>query len=386
VIVLLQGSVSLVAVPANLAAAPLVAPATLAGVVTALISLVSVPAARTFAWLAVLPADGIAAVARAAARVPNVAWPGGAAGSLGLAALTALAVLGGGPAVRSCIRHPWAAGALIPALVAGLMPLGGAGWPPRGWVMVMCDVGQGDGLVLRTSPGHGVVVDTGPQPQLMDRCLRALHIRTVDLLVLTHDHADHVEGLPGVLRGRVVVQVLLNGLDDPPGEARRVAAWTARAHVPVRRAELGEHGEVAGVSWQVLWPAYVIHEGSVPNNDSIVLLVQSAGLRLLLLGDVETPAARQVDLALRAQPEGSTVDVLKVAHHGSALQDPGLVRDAGAALALISVGAHNDYGHPAPSTLKLLAGVGAVVRRTDRDGDIAVLSRNGRLAVVTHPP
>jgi competence protein ComEC len=136
----------------------------------------------------------------------------------------------------------------------------------------------------------------------------------------------------------------------------------------------------------VLWPAWVIHEGSAPNNDSIVLLVRSGGLRLLLLGDVETPAARQVDRALRALPGGPRVDVLKVAHHGSALQDPGLVQDADAGLALVSVGAGNTYGHPARSTLDLLRGTGATVRRTDQDGDVAVVQRDGRLAVVTHPP
>jgi competence protein ComEC len=251
---------------------------------------------------------------------------------------------------------------------------------------VMCDVGQGDGLVLATTPGRAIVVDTGPEPAAMDRCLHQLGVRTVDLLVLTHDHADHVEGVPGVLHGRRVGQLMLNGLDDPPGEGRRIAAWAAAARIPVRTAAVGSVGHIAGVSWQVLWPAYVIHEGSAPNNDSVVLLVRSHGLRLLLLGDVETPAARQVDLALKAVAGGPRVDVLKVAHHGSALQDPGLVQDAGAPLALVSVGAGNVYGHPAPSTLRLLKQTGAVVRRTDQDGDIAVISRNGRVSVVTHPP
>lgn len=386
VIVVLQGSVSVVSVPANLVVAPFVAPATLAGVLAATLSVVWLPAARAVAWVGVLAADGISSVAHVAARVPSVPWPGGAGGAVALAVLTAAAVVGGRSTARSVARHPWAAGALLPALAVSFVPVPRPGWPPPGWVMVMCDVGQGDGLVVRTTPGHAIVVDTGPDPAPMDRCLRSLHVRAVDVLVLTHDHADHVEGVPGVLHGRRVGQLLLNGVDDPSGEARRIAHWAAQARLPVRRAEAGEEGRVAGVSWRVLWPAYVVHEGSVPNNASVVLLVRTAGLRLLLLGDVETPAARQVDRALRALPDGAGVDVLKVAHHGSALQDPGLVRDAHAALALVSVGADNDYGHPARRTLDLLAGAGATVRRTDRDGDIAVVAQAGRLGVATHPP
>jgi competence protein ComEC len=386
VIVLLQGSVSIVSVPANLAVAPLVAPATIAGVLAAAVSPASPWLAHLVAWAGVLPAEGIAAVARVAQRVPAVPWPGGGAGALSLALLTVLILLGAGPAARACCRHPWAAAAFVPVLVAGVWPTGAGGWPPTGWVMVMCDVGQGDGLVLDTSPHHALVVDTGPDPRPMQGCLDRLGVHVVDLLVLTHDHADHVEGVPGVLHGRGVVSVLMNGLDDPPTEARRVARWVNGAHLPVRQAEVGQTGAIGGVRWQVLWPRYVIHEGSVPNNDSIALLVHTHGLRLLLLGDVETPAARQVDLALRAVPGGPHVDVLKVAHHGSALQDPGLVRDAAAPLALISVGAGNPYGHPAPSTLSLLRGLGATVRRTDQDGDIAVVSRSGHLSAVSRQP
>jgi competence protein ComEC len=74
---------------------------------------------------------------------------------------------------------------------------------------------------------------------------------------------------------------------------------------------------------------------------------------------------------------------MKVAHHGSALQDARLLRDVSPRLALISVGADNDYGHPAPSALRLLRSVGAVVARTDQDGDLAVVARRGHLSLTT---
>ena len=248
VIVLLQGSVSVVSVPANLAAAPLVAPATIAGVLSAAASLVSPGLAHVMAWCGVLPAEGIAAVARVAQRAPAVPWPGGAAGAISLALITAMAILGAAPVARACARHPWGAAAFAPVLLAGLWPTSAPGWPPTGWVMVMCDVGQGDGLVLDTGPHHAVVVDSGPAPALMDACLRRLQITVVDLLVLTHDHADHVEGVPGVLHGRRVGELLMNGLDDPPTEAARVAAWVRQRHLTVRTAHGGDVGSIGGVS------------------------------------------------------------------------------------------------------------------------------------------
>ena len=81
--------------------------------------------------------------------------------------------------------------------------------------------------------------------------------------------------------------------------------------------------------------------------------------------------------ALAARVGALHVDVLKVAHHGSSKQDPDLVRSLHARLAVISVSLHNDYGHPAPSTLRLLHAAGSTVARTDLDGDVAVVSDHG---------
>jgi competence protein ComEC len=128
----------------------------------------------------------------------------------------------------------------------------------------------------------------------------------------------------------------------------------------------------------VLWPARVIDEDSVPNNASLVLLVRSHGLRLLLTGDVEPPAQR----ALLARQRLPRVDVLKVAHHGSAYQDPALLAETRPRLALISVGIDNDYGHPAPATVRALRRSGALVGRTDLDGTLVVVGPRGHLRLV----
>ena len=124
---------------------------------------------------------------------------------------------------------------------------------------------------------------------------------------------------------------------------------------------------------------WIGEEGSGANNASLVLLLESRGVRILLGGDMEPEA--QEALA-RASP-GLHVDVLKVPHHGSRYQDPALLSGLGARLAVVSVGTGNDYGHPAPATLSLLRRSGMRVERTDQDGDVAVTVRDGRLGVVT---
>jgi competence protein ComEC len=256
-----------------------------------------------------------------------------------------------------------------PATFAGLLP--GGSWPPRGWVLVMCDVGQGDALALRTGPGEAVVVDAGPDPDAVDRCLRRLDVTRVPAVVLTHFHADHIDGLPGVLRGRRVAEIEVSPLREPAYGAAQVERQAAEAQVPLRVPAYGERTTVGPVSWQEVGPSRV-YAGS-PNDGSLVLLVRTRGTTVLLTGDVEPPA--QSALLRAGLPP---VDVLKVPHHGSRYQDSRLLSGLGARVALVSVGAENDYGHPAESTLDALEGSGTLVRRTDEDGDVAVVVTGGR--------
>jgi competence protein ComEC len=203
-------------------------------------------------------------------------------------------------------------------------------------------------------------------------------------VVLTHFHADHIDGLPAVLRGRPTAEVDVTATQDPRSGADEVRRWAAAARVPVRVPTYGEVRRVGGLTWQVIGPVRAApvsggpgEEGSLANNSSLVLLVEFRGVRLLLSGDME-PEAQQ-DLA-RSLP-GLRVDVLKVPHHGSRHQDPELLARLGARLAVVSVGADNDYGHPAAATLALLRRSGMKVERTDRDGDVAVVVRDGQLEV-----
>jgi competence protein ComEC len=377
VVVLLQGSVTLIGVVANLLAAPLVAPATVLGVSVALVALVSHPVAVLLGWLAALPTLGIAWVARACAGVPmgTLPWPDGAPGALLLTAVT-VCLLFMGPWFIMTIRcRPYLVAALSALTLAGAWPTGGLTWPPPNWRMVACDVGQGDAQVFASGPGHAVVVDAGPDPAAIDGCLTRLNVDVVDAVVLTHFHADHVEGLPGVMHSRLVRQILTSPVLDPAFQVNEVQGWAAAAAVPVQPIYPGDHLRWGSVQVSVIWPVRVIHEGSVPNNASVVMSVDVGGLRVLMPGDVETVAAHEVLLALRRDPayRGSRgYDVLKVPHHGSRLQDPALLAEVRAPVALVSVGAGNTYGHPAPATVDLLRADGSQVFRTDQRGDIAV--------------
>ncbi|WP_442905986.1 ComEC/Rec2 family competence protein [Kitasatospora sp. NBC_00458] len=413
VTVLLSGHVSLVGIPCNLVAELAVAPATLLGFTVLAVDPLSPALARLLAEPAAVPAGWLAAVARYGAELPGarLSWPGGLFGTVTLAVGTAALCLAvplllprrAGPAGRRAPRgwaRPLVAGVLLLVLLTVLLrpPLlarVATGWPPPDWRLVMCDVGQGDMLVLPVAgdgggpPDSAVVVDAGPDPQAADRCLRDLGITRVPLFLATHFHADHVEGLPGVLRGRRVGAVEGTVLDDPPGEAARVAAWASAAGVPLLRAGLGERRSAGpGVLWEVLWPdGRERAVASDANNASVAVLVTLAGgVRMALLGDLEPPAQEALLGRMSTAGGAARVDVLKVAHHGSAHQDWSLAAALGPRLALISCGADNPYGHPSPRTVDRLRSLGAAVLRTDRAGDIAVTGDSpARLGAVVHP-
>ena len=380
----ISGQVSLVAVVANLLVAPAVGPATVLGLGGGVVGLVSAACGRWVALPAAWCAAWIIAVAQKSAELPvaAVGWSSGAMSILVLSVACAVVSLLLG-AVLARRAGTLALGSVM--VVVLLVPMPTPGWPPRGWVLVACDVGQGDGLVLNAGPGTALVVDTGPDAAAMDRCLRRLHVRRIPLLALTHFHADHVDGLVGAVRGREVDTIEVTPLADPLSGAHDVYGVAASAGVPVRVAAYGETGQLGPLRWQVIAPSHPPPptSESPPNDASLVLLVQTRGIRILLMGDEEDGSQAQ----LLRDTGGVRADVLKVAHHGSARQDPDLVRATGARLAVISVGVDNDYGHPAPSLLALLHDARMRIARTDREGDVAVVVDGGlRVAARGHVP
>jgi competence protein ComEC len=379
----ISGQVSLVAVAANLLVAPVVGPATVLGLGGGLLTLVWAPAGRLCGTLASWCVAWLITVAEHGAALPtaSLGWGTGPAALVLLTLLTVLVALAGPRLLR---RRATGVGAAVVLVAAVLVRPPVLGWPPEGWVLVACDVGQGDALVLDAGLRRAVVVDAGPDPRAVDRCLDRLGVRQVPLLVLTHFHADHVDGIGGVFAGRQVGEVRTTRLLDPPGGVAEVEGVSRSAGLAPVAATYGAASAVGPLTLQVLGPRADSPtrgpgDGSTANEASVVLLVESAGLRLLLTGDVEPEGQAQVARLL----PGLQVDVLKVPHHGSARQEGRWLLSLGASVALVSVGAGNGYGHPAGSALRPLERAGVAVYRTDEDGDLAVVADGGRPRVVT---
>jgi competence protein ComEC len=373
----LSGTVSLVAVPANLLAVPAIAPATLLGVGAAVLSPVWPDGAEFAAWLAGWPVRWLVVVATYGARVPAGAlpWPDGLLGALLLTGITVALLVA---ARRPIVRRLFAVitvGAVLGALPVRLIA---SGWPPPGWLVVACAVGQGDAIVLAAGPGRAVVIDAGPEPNAVDRCLRRLGVRQVALFVISHFHADHIGGAAGVFRGRSVAGLV--GPDWPEPAGGRDGVRSAAGRTPFRSVSAGWTYAAGGVALTVLGPPEALHgTRSDPNNNSLVLRATVAGRSVLLPGDAETE--EQTALLERLGPAALRADILKVAHHGSAYQSPAFLDAVDPQVALVSVGLGNDYGHPNAALLGRLARGSTRVLRTDQLGDVAAVRAGDGLAV-----
>ena len=371
VLLLMGVSVSWVSIPANLLAGLAVAPVTVLGLAAALIAPIAMPVAVVLAHVASIPAAFIAGIAGWADGLPaaHIPWPAGVPGiALMISCLVAA------PFAR---RHWRRSFTVITALAVGLLvidPPGSASWPPKDWILVACEVGQGDALVVRGSSDAVMVVDTGPDVALMASCLRDLGVSHIGALVLTHFHADHVGGLAAALAYRVD-QVIVSPVDEPAETYGSAERDLIDQHSQVHVAAPGMKITLPGIDATVLWPASRIEQGSVPNNASVVLNVVAQNARLLLSGDVE----REAQARIATMPRQS-FDVVKIPHHGSANLDEAFTDWAQAPIAVVSVGLGNDYGHPSQAALD--AWPGAILGRTDTDGAVAVVRVNGEFGLV----
>lgn len=264
-----------------------------------------------------------------------------------------------------------------------------AGWPTAAAPKLRVEflsVGQGDAALVTSPEGKRVLIDGGPRqaaPKLLHR-LRGHG--PLDLVVLTHRHADHLGGLEAVVRGPGTRLYMDAPFPHPsPAYAALLRALEERK-VAVRQATRGRTIDLGGQARLVLLtppePAITGSRSDV-NANGLVIRLEHRKVAVLFAGDAEPPTERwllSTGVPLRAA-------ALKVAHHGGASSSSlRFLRAVKPDVAVISVGANNPYGHPAPATLARLAQVGARIYRTDRDGTIVLESDGERLEVVAPAP
>ncbi|MEV1130607.1 ComEC/Rec2 family competence protein [Agromyces sp. NPDC049794] len=371
ILVLLDPAIALYGVPANLLAAPAAPVGTVVGLVGCLVLPVLPSVGMAFLQVAWLPASWIALVAHGAAGLPGgrLPWIPDAPGALLLVACTTLALWLALSPPRAGWLHAPAAALLVVAVAIPLGasvggPLVGAATRPGDWDVAACDIGQGDAVLIR-SAGATAMIDTGPDPAALERCLALLRIERVDLLVLTHWDADHAGGA-GAVAGRVGT-VIHGPLDGERSD--RVLGPLARGGAAVEEVVAGHRGELGDARWRVVWPK----PRAVPGNDaSVVIDLDAPGFRGVFLGDL----GEEAQLRMQRSVDLGRVDLVKVAHHGSADQSEALYRELRATVGVIGVGAENGYGHPTDRLLDLLTATGTTAVRTDRSGTV-VLTADG---------
>lgn len=382
------GTVALTGVGLNLVAIPLAALAVPGVLASLLVHPLWPGLARAFAAGAGLALALLELLARFGAAVP-----GGhlvSIGGIGSAVpwLLGLGVLWYGLAGRTTAaealrRWGWVATACAWIWLAGaVLPRPGIG--ASGLTLDFLNVGQGDAAVLRTPHGHWVVVDAGPVGPHDDAgrrvvvpFLRRHGAARIDVLVISHAHADHLGG------ARALLDRIPTGLITEPGELVSDSLYggfldeVAELGIPWRAGRPGDHFELDGVSFRFLhpdpkWAGW----GTDLNEDSLVLLVEYGEFQALFSGDIGFPVERLL------KGHVGPVDLLKVGHHGSAgSSSDAWLSELRPRAAVISVGAHNRYGHPAPSALARLAAHHIAVWRTDREGTI-IAQTDGRTLTV----
>ncbi|MDP3727733.1 MAG: ComEC/Rec2 family competence protein [bacterium] len=246
------------------------------------------------------------------------------------------------------------------------------------------DVGQGDALFIEAGNGNQVLIDGGPDASVLARLAAIMPFwdRSLDLLILTHPHADHLDGLLAVLERYDIGMVIESGVNHTIPE---YAAWhdemTRRAipRVVARRGGIVRLG--GGAALRILSPLRSFDGVTVRNihEASVVMLLSFQDARALLAGDAEAPLERLLMAATAPAGNDVRADVLKVGHHGSKTSTSaaflGAVKPR---LAVISAGRKNRYGHPTAEVIDRLAAAGVTVFRTDQQGTITFTSDGGQ--------
>ncbi len=295
-------------------------------------------------------------------------------------------------------------GRFVPAALALAAAVALVAWPPRpiahDLVVTAVDVGQADGLLIRTPSGHAYIVDAGgklergadgsgesPAEAVGERVMVPFLIRQgihhVDAVLLSHPHGDHVGGVPPVLRA-LGADLFADTGQTYPGHAYHDALDVLGAeHVPIVYPRGGTVWHTDdGVTFRFYGPTLplLVNTRNDINSNSLVFRLEYGHFRMLFTGD----AGAEAEERILASGADLRADVLKVGHHGSAYSStPAFIRAVSPRYAVISVGRNNLFGHPAQSTIETLQHAGARIYRTDEDGAVTIHTDGESVAIST---
>jgi competence protein ComEC len=367
------GTVPVYSLLANALVALAIGPLLGLALVGSLVEPVLPSVALTLAWVNGWLAAYIAACAELVAGLPLAQIGSGKAVFVLLGIPLALLALHRLPRWRRPAALACAA-TVVPALLVWQLLPSASLPPPKGLRITFLDVGQGDSILLQVAEG-AILVDEGPPEANVAQQLRTIGVRRLAAVVLTHPQRDHIGGAETVLR-RIAVDRVLDPRLARSSPYERAALAEAQKHgVEVVETRAGDTFRLGRLHLRVLWPDGPGTESEDPNLLPIVLLATYGEVDALLTADAET----DVTARLLSRP----VEILKVAHHGSA--DAGLeseLSELRPEVAVISCGRGNDYGHPRSSTVATLrASPGLSLYRTDEDGRVVVESDGERITV-----
>lgn len=246
------------------------------------------------------------------------------------------------------------------------------------------DVGQGDAIFIETPEGKQMLVDGGPNDEVLSKLGSVMppNDHSIDLVVLTHPHADHVNGLVSVLDRYQVDKVMMSGVEDATAGYKEFRKEIEIRHIASGLITKTERFVFGGVTINVLNPDHSFVGADLKNvHDSMVVLMITDGTKqILLTGDAEVLVEKNI---IKNNPD-LQIDVLKVGHHGSKTSSSDeFLNVISPTYAVISVGEDNKYGHPNQSILQRLFERGIKLFRTDEIGDITIKTDGQNLTVTS---
>lgn len=240
------------------------------------------------------------------------------------------------------------------------------------------DVGQGDASYIKNASGQDILIDGGPDNSVLNQLDKVMNFgdREINLVILSHPHADHLTGLLEVLQRYQVDEVWETGVEYPSTTYAKWHQDIAQKNIPRKLVQAGESKSFGNLKFEILSPLSPLENKKIDNlnNASIVNRLDFERFSVLFTGDAEKDVQKQL-LSPPAGGKNIHTDILKVAHHGS---ENGLLEDflrvVRPAIAIISVGQNNKYGHPHQATLSLLKDLAVRIYRTDQNGTIEISS------------